>query len=85
MERQGPHTLLRNIYLSSWLDGLNDHPAEKSKGKKEKVSSGERKRRWDGESLVEEICHREIGHREVEDWKDAYHLPLRKNETIRMT
>ena len=34
MERQGPHTPLRNIYLSSWLDGLNDHPAEKGEGKR---------------------------------------------------
>lgn len=48
-ERQGPHTPPRNIYLSSWLDGLNDCPAERREGEKEGQSlSG----RWgDGEFL----------------------------------
>lgn len=43
MERQGPHTPLRNIYLSSWLDGLNDHPAAKGEGK-ESLTERERER-----------------------------------------
>jgi len=47
VERQGPHTPLKNIYLSSWLDGLNDHHAEKREGKKEKRSLREKKvRGW---------------------------------------
>lgn len=48
VEKQGPHTPLRNIYLSSWLDGLNDHPTEKEEGEDEegkgKVGEGKVKR-----------------------------------------
>lgn len=83
MERQGPHTPLRNIYLSSWLDGLNDHPAEKGEGKKEKESL---RRRGEGmeKSFAEEMCHRESRER-AESGKMLTAFHLEGNKAIRMT
>lgn len=86
VERQGPHTPPRNIYLSSWLDGLNDHPAEKGEWKTEKESLS---RRWrDGGFFfffsVEEMCcrKREQGHRS-EKMPPIEHFE--ENKIIRMT
>lgn len=72
VERQGPHTPPRNIYLSSWLDGLNDHPAERGKWRWRAGGGGEGRVKF----IVEEMCHREGEQKRGWRVEGAYHPTL---------